>query len=46
MKGKTPLLLALSTTVVFVGPVPNAQAQQQAPQAPNMTFFVTRVQTH
>ena len=35
--------LSMVASVAFVALVGSAQAQQQAPQAPNMTFFVTSV---
>src|SRR4029078_8321570 len=41
MKTATCFSLVVLTTMVSAAPWLEAQAQQQAPQAPNMTFFVT-----
>jgi hypothetical protein len=41
MNGATRFILALSAAVLSGAPSFETRAQQQAPQAPNMTFFVT-----
>src|SRR5262249_45139900 len=41
MKNKSVPIGLVLTTITIVGSSLHAQAQQQPPQSPNMTFFVT-----